>query len=289
MTCNGNDNRLPSPEALLRGHGLRAKKGWGQSFLRDPSVSDRIVAALEPEQGDRIVELGAGLGHLTVRLAKSGAHIVAVERDRDLVPVLNGLFPKCERVRVVAADAKTLDFADLRGEGPKLLVAGNLPYHLTTPILFNLLHHREHLARAVMMVQKEVAERLASEPDCKSYGVLSVQTQMWSKVRVVFDVQPGSFHPSPSVVSSVVRLDFREGPLSDPGDPELFRRIVRGAFAQRRKTLRNALKATRVVPVDHISLLLEKAGLAPEARAETVSVEGFARLSRIARVFEVQA
>jgi 16S rRNA (adenine1518-N6/adenine1519-N6)-dimethyltransferase len=270
----------PSPAELLRRHRLRPKKRWGQNFLQDRSILDRIVSVLEAAPADRIVELGAGLGHLTTRLSATGAEVVAVERDRDLIPVLEGLFQDTDRVRVLAADAKQVDLPALRGDGPRVLVAGNLPYHLTSPILFHLLEHRAHVDRAVLMMQKEVAERLAAEPGRKDYGILSVQTQMWASVRVAFDVSPRAFLPPPGVISSVVRLDFREAAFDDPGDPEVFRRVVRGAFAQRRKTLQNTLKSAKLIPAEDVPSLLEEVGLDPAARPETVTVEGYAALSR---------
>ena len=271
--------RYPGVRELLERHRLAPKKAWGQNFLREPLVLDRIADVAEVGEGDRVVELGAGLGHLTACLAETGAEVVAVERDRDLVPVLEETFASAPTVRVVAADAKTVDLQSLRGDGSPLVVVGNLPYHLTSPILFHLLEARGHLARIVVMIQKEVAERLAAGPGSKAYGVLSVRFQLWAKVELAFDVPPTAFVPPPKVTSTVVRLDLRAAPLADPGDPDVFRRVVAAAFGQRRKTLNNALKSL-VPDAEARRAVLAEAGIDAGARAETVPVTGFAALSR---------
>ncbi len=272
--------RLPSPETMLRAHGLRPKKAWGQNFLRDGAVLDRIAAALEASPDDLVVELGAGLGHLTSRLASTGAEVIAIERDRDLVAVLEDIFDGNSAVRVMAADAKKVDLPALGAAGRRVLLAGNLPYHLTSPILFNILDQREHLDRAVITVQKEVADRLVAVPGTKDYGVMSVHAQMWAEIRVAFDIAAGSFFPPPSVASSVIRLDPRGRPLADPGDSMVFRQVVRGAFSQRRKTIRNTLKSSGVAPVESLDSLLRRVELDPNARPETIPIAGFARISR---------
>lgn len=271
--------RYPGVRELLGRHQLKPKKDWGQNFLRDEVVLARIADAADVGEGDRVVELGAGLGHLTACLAETGAEIVAVERDRDLVPVLEETFASAPTVRIVAADAKTLDLGALRAGGPRLVVVGNLPYHLSSPILFHLLDARAEVEAIVVMVQKEVAERLAASPGSKAYGVLSVRFQLHFEVEAVFDVPPSAFVPPPKVTSTVVRLVAREAPLADPGDPEVFRRVVAAAFGQRRKTVQNALKGL-VPDAEARRAALVQAGIDPGARAETVPVEGFAALAR---------
>ena len=268
-------SEYPSPTALLKAHGLRPKKRWGQNFLREGWVLDRIVATLAPKPGERVVELGAGLGHLTERLLRSGADVVAVERDRDLVPILEAALPAAT---VVAADAKRVDLRALAGDAGKVAVAGNLPYHLSSPILFHLLEERTAVSRAVLMLQKEVAERLAASPGSKAYGVVSVQFGLWADSEVVFDVSPRAFVPQPKVVSSVVRIVFRSEPRADPGDPGWFRRVVKSAFGQRRKRLSNALKSLGLGPA--LEVAFERAGIDPGLRAERLTVEAFAALSR---------
>ncbi len=268
-------SEYPSPQDLLKAHGLRPKKRWGQNFLREGWVLDRIVATLAPRPGERVVELGAGLGHLTERLLRSGAEVVAVERDRDLVPILEAALPAAT---VVAADAKTVDLRKLAGDAASVAVAGNLPYHLTSPILFHLLDERAAISRAVLMMQKEVAERLTATPGTKAYGVVSVRFALWADSEVVFDVGPRAFVPQPKVVSSVVRIVFRSAPRADAGDPGWFRRVVKAAFGQRRKTLSNALKSLGPRPM--LEAAFEAADVDPSLRAERLTVEAFAALSR---------
>ncbi|RMG21399.1 MAG: ribosomal RNA small subunit methyltransferase A [Deltaproteobacteria bacterium] len=265
----------PSPRALLEAHGLRPKKGWGQNFLRERWVLDRIVAVLSPAPGERVIELGAGLGHLSERLLRAGADVVAVERDRDLVPILESALPE---LCVVAADAKQVDLRTLAGGAEKIAVTGNLPYHLTSPILFHVLEYRTLVSRAVLMMQKEVAERLAAGPGSKVYGVLSVRFGLHARCRIAFGVGPRAFVPQPKVTSSVVRIDFLERPRADPGDPALFRQLVKAAFGQRRKTLQNALKS--VADRATLAKAFAEADIDPGLRAEQLPVEAFAALSR---------
>lgn len=273
------EDRYPSPKALLKAHGLSPKKSWGQNFLSDPNVHGAIVRATGAGEGDHLVELGAGLGHLTVHLASTGARVTAVERDRELVPILESQFEDVPGVEIVAGDAKQVDLAGLQGDGPPLVVVGNLPYHLTSPILFRLLDHRAHVRRVVVMIQKEVADRLLAGPGNKTYGALTVRFGLYASVSRVTDVSPHAFVPPPKVHSTVLRLDLRETPTADPGDPEVFARLVRAAFNQRRKTLQNALKAGRLVDPEALPAVFEEAGVDPKVRAETLSPESFAALS----------
>ena len=194
------------PKSILHRHGLRPKKSWGQNFLGDDRILSGIARACTLGPGDVVVELGAGLGHLTRHLAETGATVVAVERDRELIPVLEAEL-NLPNVRVVAANAATVDFAAIAGV-PKVAVVGNLPYHLSSPILFALLHQRASISRGVFLLQKEVAERLAAEPDSKTYGLLSVLLQLYADVEVVLQVPRFAFFPPPKVDSAVVRLDI---------------------------------------------------------------------------------
>lgn len=269
--------RYPTPAELLRKHGLKPKKAWGQNFIADTSVLDRIVDVLAPKPGDTVVELGAGLGHLTHRLGETGARVIAVERDRDLIPVLEASFADTENVEVRAADAKKFGFDAF--EGP-VAVVGNLPYQISTPILFHLLEHRAHLSHAVLMLQREVADRLAAGPGTKARGILSVRFQLWADVEKAFEVPSGAFIPAPGVTGAVVRFDFRAEPLADPGPPDVFERVVAVAFGQRRKTLQNSLKAGKLLPPPALAEAIEEAGIDPKVRAERLSVAEFAALAR---------
>jgi len=208
----------PSPRALLGKYGLRAKKSWGQNFLGDEAALDHIARLAVEREGERVVELGAGLGHLTARLVARGGRVVAVERDRDMARVLRGELG--DSVEIVEADAARLDYAALaagtpaapprppppphggEGEGKKIAVVGNLPYHLTSPILFSLLDQAASISRAVLLVQREVAERLAADPGTKDWGLVSVLLQREADVSIERIVPPGAFVPPPRVESA---------------------------------------------------------------------------------------
>jgi 16S rRNA (adenine1518-N6/adenine1519-N6)-dimethyltransferase len=273
----------PSPRALLDRHGLRAKKSWGQNFLGDEAILDGIARLAVERPGEVVIELGSGLGHLTERLLAHGARVVAVERDRDMAHVLRGEFG--ETIRLVEADAARADFAGLAAQAPggpageRVAVAGNIPYHLTSPILFSLLDQAGAVSRAVLLVQREVAERLAASPGSKDWGLLSVLLQQRGEVEIDRIVPRGAFHPPPRVDSAVVRIDLhgREPRSLDPGR---FRLLVKAGFGQRRKTLKNALETARIAPREAMSEALRLAGIDPVRRGETLSVEEWEALDR---------
>ncbi len=268
----------PSPRALLDKYDLRAKKSWGQNFLGDEAILDDIARLAAPRPGGRVLELGAGLGHLTARLLARGAAVTAVERARDMAAVPRGKLGNS--ITLLEADAARLDYAALAGEG-KLAVVGNLPYHLTSPILFGLLDQVAHVAQATFLLQREVAERLAASPGEKDWGVLSVFLQREADVSVERIVPPGAFHPPPKVHSAVIHVLFRPpAPGAEVRDPARFRKLVKAGFAQRRKTLRNALEAGRVVAPEALAAALVAAGIDPGRRGETLRIEEWAGLDR---------
>jgi 16S rRNA (adenine1518-N6/adenine1519-N6)-dimethyltransferase len=271
----------PGPRALLDRYDLRAKKSWGQNFLGDAAVLEDIARLAAPGAGETVLELGAGLGHLTARLVGRGARVVAVERDRDMVRVLRGELG--EAITLVEADAARLDYGELArtyaGPAAALHVAGNLPYHLTSPILFSILDQVRHVSRAVFLLQREVAERLAAPPASRDWGVLSVLLQREAEVSVERIVKPGAFWPPPKVESAVLCCLFRP-PADAVADPARFRRLVKAGFAQRRKTLRNALEAGRVAEPERLGAALGAAGIDPGRRGETLTVAEWAALDR---------
>jgi 16S rRNA (adenine1518-N6/adenine1519-N6)-dimethyltransferase len=273
--------RYPRPRALLEKYGLRAKKSWGQNFLGDEAILDDIARLAAPRPADLAVELGAGLGHLTARLLARGARVVAVERDRDMAAVLRGELG--DRIALLEADAARVEYGRIAREHAtataRLAVVGNLPYHLTSPILFSLLDQVEHVSRAVFLVQREVAERLAAEPGTHAWGILSVLLQREAEVSIERIVPPGAFLPPPKVDSAVLCAVFRP-PADAIADPARFRRLVKAGFGQRRKTLGNALKAARVVEAGALARALEAAGIDPARRAETLAVAEWAALDR---------
>jgi 16S rRNA (adenine1518-N6/adenine1519-N6)-dimethyltransferase len=277
----------PSPQALLEKYGLRAKKSWGQNFLGDPEILADIAGLAVAEAGERVVELGAGLGHLTARLLARGAQVIAVERDRDMARVLRGELG--EAVTILEADAVKLDYRALAAALPtptttptpisKLAVVGNLPYHLTSPILFSLLDQADQVSRAVFLLQREVAERLAAEPGTKDWGLLSVLLQHRAEVRLARRVPPGAFLPPPKVESAVLAIRFVPARAA-VADPARFRKLVKAGFGQRRKTLANALRAVRLATPEAMAAALEAAGIDPRRRGETLTVEEWAALDR---------
>ncbi|HEX7622298.1 MAG TPA: 16S rRNA (adenine(1518)-N(6)/adenine(1519)-N(6))-dimethyltransferase RsmA [Anaeromyxobacteraceae bacterium] len=266
----------PSPRALLDRYGLRAKRSWGQNFLGDEEILDHIARLAVVSPGERVVELGAGLGHLTARLLARGAEVTAVERDRDMAAVLRGELG--DRITLLEADAVKIAYAALAAGG-KIAVVGNLPYHLTSPILFALLDQAEAVSRAVFLLQREVAVRLAAEPGTKDWGLLSVLLQQRADVTLERRVPAGAFLPPPEVESAVLRIAFRP-PLAPVADEARFRRLVKAGFAQRRKVLANALAAAQLVPPDQLAAALDRAGVDGRRRGETLTVEEWAALER---------
>jgi len=273
----------PSPRVLLDRHGLRAKKSWGQNFLGDEAILDGIARLAVERPGEVVIELGSGLGHLTERLLAHGARVVAVERDRDMALVLRGEFG--EAIRLVEADAARADLARLAADAPggapggRVAVVGNIPYHLTSPILFSLLDQAGAVSRAVLLLQREVAERLAASPGTKDWGLLSVLLQQLGSVEIDRIVPRGAFHPPPRVDSAVVRIDLH-GREPRAADPRRFRLLVKAGFAQRRKILMNALLASRLAPREALEAALRAAGIDPVRRGETLSVEEWEALDR---------
>jgi 16S rRNA (adenine1518-N6/adenine1519-N6)-dimethyltransferase len=267
-----------SPQQMLRRAGLQPKKSWGQNFLHDEAVLERIAEEALLRPGEPCLELGAGLGHLTRLLLASGARVVAVERDRELALVLRGL--ELPGLEVLEANAAELDFA-AAAHAPQAVVVGNLPYHLSSPILFEVLEQVEAVPRAVFTLQKEVVERLSAGPGNRDYGLLTVLLGLRYRVTHCFDVPRGLFHPPPQVDSAVVRLDRLPAPRALVTDPARFRQVVKAGFAHRRKTLLNSLLRDPLLSARHeLALALERAGVDGVRRAETLSVEEFAAIER---------
>ena len=265
-----------SPAALLRQHGLSAKKSWGQCFLHDPGVVQRIAAAARVKPGEAVVEIGAGLGVLTEALASQDptGRLVAVERDRDLVAVLRARLAHLPGVELLEANALTLEFSSL-GPGPYSVV-GNLPYNISSPLLFHLLDQRRWLRSATLMFQKEVATRICAGPGTRDYGVPSVLCQYVARVSHCFDVPRGCFFPAPRVDSAVIRLEIKTPTIPEAQYGQLAR-TVKAAFATRRKTLRKALSGA--FPRAAVDAGLAQAGIDHKRRAETLSVEEFEALT----------
>lgn len=257
----------------------RAKKSLGQNFLVNPGVRDKILNALDPGPERWVVEIGPGPGALTGPLTERCARVVAVELDRDLAAALPEVVAHPERLEVHLLDGARLDYAELaRSAGQPLLVVGNLPFNAAAPILRRALAQGSHLERLVLMFQREVAIRLCADPGTKDYGLLSVVTQQRARVKRLFDVSPGSFRPVPRVAASVVLLE----PESKLGEccMAVHDTLVSAAFAQRRKTLRNSLRARAPWAWDLVRDQLIDADIPESYRAEAVGVAKWAQVSR---------
>ncbi|QVW33821.1 16S rRNA (adenine(1518)-N(6)/adenine(1519)-N(6))-dimethyltransferase RsmA [Geobacter sulfurreducens] len=267
----------------MRGDGIRARKALGQNFLTDRSVLSRIAALVSAGAGERILEIGPGKGALTSYLAEQAGQLVAVELDNRLVPLLRGSFSGNPSVTIIEGDILDLDLRETLGRygTPPWKVAANLPYNISTPVLFRLLDARDLFSRLVLMLQKEVGNRLAAGPGSKEYGVLSVLFQLHFDVTREILVRPGSFHPVPKVDSVVLLFVPLAQPRVDVGDEDYFRRVVKASFAMRRKTLWNCLKGGALgVPTDGIRDVLARCGIDEGRRGETLSLHEFASLTK---------
>jgi 16S rRNA (adenine1518-N6/adenine1519-N6)-dimethyltransferase len=250
----------------------QARKRFGQNFLHDTGIIARIVRAIDPQPGDTLVEIGPGLGAITGPLLQRTGKLHAVEIDRDLAPRLRETFADHPNLTVHLADALTFNFAALVPRGATLRVVGNLPYNISTPLLFRLLDYGTAIRDMHFMLQKEVVDRIVAGPGDDAYGRLSVAVAARAEAYALFTVGPGAFRPAPKVDSAVVRIVPRPAPFAID-DPATFDRVVTAAFGQRRKQLANAL--SEILGAAEI----ETAGIDPRARAEQLSAEQFARLA----------
>jgi 16S rRNA (adenine1518-N6/adenine1519-N6)-dimethyltransferase len=252
------------------------RKRFGQHFLHDAGILRKIVQAIAPARGDNLVEIGPGEGALTLPLLREAGRVTAIELDRDLVPRLRAMAEGVGELEIVNADVLTVDFGRLAAAGP-LRVVGNLPYNISTPILFHCIEHVDAIRDMHFMLQKEVVDRMAARPGSKVYGRLSVMLQLACRVDPLLHVPPGAFRPPPKVESAVVRLTPRAPDERRFGTDALVARIVKAAFGQRRKTLANALGD--IASADRIAA----AGIDPRARAETLAPAAFVALAERVR------
>ena len=252
----------------------QARKRFGQNFLVDANIIQRIVRAVSPRASDRLVEIGPGQGAITGELLRACPSLQVVELDRDLIPLLQNKFSAYPELSIHAADALKFDFGQLVVEGQQLRVVGNLPYNISTPLLFHLLSYRGLIADMHFMLQKEVVERMAAEPGNKDYGRLSIMCQYFCAVEFLFEVGPGCFRPAPKVDSAIVRLTPHQALPFPAEDPKLLDNLVKSAFQQRRKTLRNALKQW-LPDAD----MWQQVHIDPQQRPENLSVRDYVTLA----------
>jgi len=266
---------ITSVRKMLAQHDIHPRKRLGQSFLEDLNVIRRIVALAEPAEGETIVEIGAGLGFMTEELAKRAGRVIAIEVDPRLVSILRERFTGQDRVEVVQMDVLKYDFSSACPEG-RIKVVGNIPYHISSPILFRLLDFRRSISSMILMFQKELADRIAAPPGTKEYGIPSVIVAKYTRAVSEMTVPPTCFYPEPDVVSSVLRIIVRQE--TNLPDEALFANIVRAAFAQRRKTLWNNLRHADLSE-EMVDRVFVRSGIDRTRRAETLSVEEFSRLT----------
>ena len=272
---------------------IKARKSLGQNFLTDELVSRRIVDIVSPRSSDIVIEIGPGTGALTRLLAERGGYVVAIEIDARLIEELRRTMG-ASNLSIIEADALTVDWNSLLDDAtdawrnlhqvpsdtPRIRVVANLPYYISTPIIERLIGLRSRLTDMTLMLQKEVVDRIASKPGSRDYGYLSVLVQLYCEAMKLFEVPPSAFKPAPKVQSAILRLNVRERPAVDVSDEKRFITLVSAAFAQRRKTISNNLKAAAAMlkfnrPIEQA---LEQSGIAPERRAETLTLEEFGAL-----------
>lgn len=288
---------------FLKEHGIRIKKRLGQNFLIDEGILNRIVEVADLGKDDIVIEIGPGMGTLTKKLAQEVKKVLAIEIDENLVKLLKETLAPFKNIEIIHADILKINLKKLVTRLPgypvtrfkkqadwqtgrladKVKVVANLPYYITTPIIIHLLKAREILYKIVIMVQKEVGRRMVAKPRTKDYGALSLLVQYYTKPQITVKVPRSAFLPEPEVDSCVVNLEVLEKPAVEVKDEELFFKVVRAAFEQRRKALKNALSRTRDLRLSKKKVLeiLEKADIKPLRRGETLSLEEFARLSNL--------
>ncbi|MFL6230470.1 MAG: 16S rRNA (adenine(1518)-N(6)/adenine(1519)-N(6))-dimethyltransferase RsmA [Pyrinomonadaceae bacterium] len=265
---------------------MRAKKSLGQNFLVDENVAARIVSALDPRADETVIEIGAGRGALTARLVREVGRLVAVEFDRELVPVLQDRLGLHENFTLVHGDALETDYCAAIAPAASARVVANLPYNISTAILQRLIAQRACVREMILMLQREVVERITAPPGSHERGYLSVFVEAYCEAEPLFDVAPAAFRPVPKVWSTVARLRVRDTSAADVGDEALLWQLVSAGFAQRRKTIYNNLRAApehlraRMEARGGATATLEVAGVKPQRRAETLSLAEWARLAR---------
>lgn len=276
---------LKTVRAILEKHGFSFSKALGQNFLINPNVCPAMAEEAVESGEDGVLEVGPGIGVLTAELCARAKKVVAVELDRRLLPVLSETLGDFDNVEIVSGDVLKLDLHALLREKfagcRKVTVCANLPYYITSPVIMKLLEEKLPVESIVVMVQKEAADRLCAEVGSREAGAVTVAVQYYAAAETLFKVGRGSFVPSPKVDSAVIRLDIRKDAAFAPTDEAFFFRMVRAAFAQRRKTALNGISAGLALPKETVAAALQNAGLPADVRAEKLTMEQLCRLSDI--------
>ena len=263
---------------LVKKYNFKFSKSLGQNFLIDDSVPRDIVSGAEVCKDDLVIEIGPGVGTLTAQLLNTAKRVVAIELDNDLIPILSQELGDNQNFTLIHNDALKVDFNEIIGDEQSVKLVANLPYYVTTPIIVKLLKEKYNFKSLTIMIQKEVAERMNAEPNCKDYGALSILVQYYCNTKIVRKVPPSCFIPRPKVDSIVIRLERLEEPSVKVKNEKLFFEIVRHAFNMRRKTLWNATKNVKL-PKELMEKAYEEAGIDPKRRGETLSWAEFGALS----------
>jgi len=265
-------------QELVKKYNFKFSKSLGQNFLVDDSVLNDIVSGADVNNEDFIIEIGPGVGTLTAQLLMKAKKVTSIELDNDLIPILKQELGENENFELIHKDALKVDFNQIIGQEKSVKLVANLPYYVTTPIIVKLLKEGYNFKSLTIMIQKEVAERINAEPDCKDYGSLSVLVQYYCNTSIIRRVPPTCFIPRPKVESIVIRLDRLDEPRVKSKDKNLMFEIVRAGFNMRRKTLWNAAKTLKVSK-ENLEIAFQKSGIDPKRRAETLTLQEFATLS----------
>jgi 16S rRNA (adenine1518-N6/adenine1519-N6)-dimethyltransferase len=268
----------------LKEHGLVPRKRWGQHFLVDRNIINKVVRTAQIGEKDHVLEVGPGLGEMTLLLSQQAKRVIAVEIDPKLVAILREKTASSSNIEIIEEDILKLDFKQLlRPDNPPIKVVANLPYQISTPLLFRFIESRKLFSTLTLMLQREVAERLEASPGGKAYGPLSVSVQVVSDLSVRFFIKPAAFFPPPKVESAVVQLEWRERPLIDLSEETWLHQVVRACFGYRRKTLINALKHSDLRQPPSLENRMENIGIDPRRRPETLTIQDFIRLAEVLR------
>ncbi len=264
----------------LAQYGVTPRKRWGQHFLVDRNILGKVIRAAELQKDDVVLEVGAGSGEMTVALAREVKKVVAVEIDRKLVRLLKEKTEVFANITVIEGDVLEMDFHQLGDEvTQRLKVVANLPYQISTPLLFRFIESRDRFSSLTLMLQREVAERMIAPPGGKDYGPLSIFIQSVSDLSIPFYIKPSAFFPPPKVESAVVHLTWKKRPLVRPEEEGWFKKVVKGCFGYRRKRLVNALRHADFPLPEDIEQRIEKIGIEPGRRPGTLTIQEFARLA----------
>jgi 16S rRNA (adenine1518-N6/adenine1519-N6)-dimethyltransferase len=264
----------------LAEYGLTPRKRWGQHFLIERNILNKVIQTAELEKGDVVLEVGPGLGEMTLALARQVKKVIAVEIDPKLVEILKKKTMDLPNVEVIKGDILEISFNQLlHQEDQRLKVVANLPYQISTPLLFRFIESRDVFSDFTLMLQKEVAERMVASPGGKDYGPLSVFTQSVSNLSICFFIKPSAFFPRPKVESAVIRVVWKERPVIGLEEEEWFKLVVRGCMGYRRKRLMNALKHSDIPLPSDIEQRMEQIGIDPRRRPGTITIQEFVRLA----------